>query len=367
MSRIINLAILVTVFYLSQTVLCSAIEPDGRIAREALGKEVVSFIQIKDYKKLEDMANRFRDKKERFPDGAWKLHAFYKGIDEPGFKTDQEWLDLIKHIELWEVNYPNSPTPKLALAAAWKGYGWYARGTNFQVKPGGASKLKERMDQTRKILSNKEVVRSCPHYYDLKLQMATADGVSREEFELRFKDALAFEPGYHGYYAAAINYYADEWYGETGEWVRQLKRFDDIAPKNEGVYARLGYGMMPKNWKSFDEGKVTWERMKHSLEQLPQGSPWVLNMRAALACQAGDMTTARPLIEKIGETPYYKAWKEVKYDKCREMAGLKKIGWNDSMEYHYLKLLAERGNVWAQTTLETNIRNGMVGYPRKGQ
>jgi hypothetical protein len=364
MNSIITLVILIALFF-PASVSIAAINPDGPIARRALGEEVLSLIEKKEFQRLDNMAKRLREGKERFPDGFWKLISFYEGIAETDFKNDEEWLKRIGLLEQWEHQYPNSPTAKLSLATVWQAYAWYARGGGFQIKPGGASLFRERLESSRKILDNKKLLRACPQFYLLKLSLAIPTGASREEFERLFNEAISFEPRYHAYYAKGIAYYFERWYGKPNEWVQQLNRFDTTVPRGEGIYARLAYGLLLQEWKSFDEGTVSWNRMKQSLDELPKDSQWVLNMKAAFACRAEDLGMLRPLIDQIGETPYYEAWKG-NYDKCRAMVKLPRLtGFNDSMEYRYVKFLSEHGNEWAKRYLKSKIRSNAVGYPHE--
>jgi hypothetical protein len=361
MSKYLALFLFTFILIAVQPLSSSATEPDGFIARKALSMEALELLQKRDFSKLEEMAKHFRKTKERFPDGAWKLQYFYEGFGEQSFnilKTDNAWLKTIGNIEEWQQHFPKSPTPKVALANAWIGYAWFARGKNFanKVKPERWELFRDRIARAANILRDKTLDKLCPHVWALRLQIAKTPGIPREDFERLFRAAISFEPRYHAYYAAAITYYSDEWFGEPGEWVKQLERFHKIVPKGEGIYARVASGLQGREWSSFKEGTISWERIKESLAELPDGSPWVDNMRASLACTAGDKSMALPILQRIGSSPYYKVWvNPFQYGFCRRWLGLSPLSAPVSMETRYLKVLSDQGNEWAKIEFKENI------------
>jgi len=197
---------------------------DGPIGRKALGVQALTLLHKREFSKLEEMANHFRDTKERFPDGAWKLNFFYDGFGSDVLTTDSAWLQTIDDIEAWQRLFADSPTPKIALARAWIGYAWFARGGGYQIKPGGLEPYENRLVRAAAILSDSSLDRRCPHTGVLRLILARTSGAPREEFERLFRAAIAIEPRYHGYYASANTYYLERWYGRPREWVKQLER-----------------------------------------------------------------------------------------------------------------------------------------------
>lgn len=348
---------------------CLAEEPDGLLGRKALGMEALSLLEKQDYKSLEDMASQFRKKKERFSDGAWKLKSFYDGFEAPKSDTESQWLQHIKMIEQWQQQYPKSPTPRIALATAWAGYAWDARGTGYMMKPGGAEPFHERLARATDILADAALGELDPEADALKLMLAKATGLSREAFDRLLQAAISREPRYHSYYASAVDYYTEKWQGEPGEWINKLELFDDTVPKGEGIYARIIFGLRNCDWRTFTEGTVSWQRTKKSLEELPDGSPWVENLRAFFACMAKDESYGRPIMEKIGAAPYYMAWDTrgfFTYDFCRNVMRLPRIqDTSDSVEFRYLKILSARGNEWANKELEQNVQAGNIGFPKQ--
>ena len=344
-----------------------AIEPDGPIARNELSMEALSLLQRREFKSLEDTIKRFQERKERFPDGAWKLHFFLDGFS-PKFQNDKAWSDHIKLIEEWQGQFPNSPSAKIANSDAWLGYAWFARGTDYKIKPGGEKPFYERLSRAAKIFNDPVIDHRSPHAGYMKLRLAVPLGFPRDQFERLFKAVTYLEPRYHGHYAAGVFYYTERWHGNPGEWIKKLEEYEKYAPKGEGIYARIVFGFYGQEWKNFNEGTVSWPKLKQSLAELPDGSPWVANTRAFFACLAKDKAMSRPLLEKIGDAPYYAAWNRngfSEFNACRSLNGLPEMtNYTDSIEYRYLKTFSENGNEWARNKLEANIRVGMSGYPQ---
>jgi len=68
----ICLIFLMLLLFLSNS-LAGYCQIDGPIAKEAVKKDTLALLSSSQFKKLEENAKRYRVKKERFPDGGWKL------------------------------------------------------------------------------------------------------------------------------------------------------------------------------------------------------------------------------------------------------------------------------------------------------
>jgi hypothetical protein len=334
---------------------------DGPIAKEAVKKDTLALLSSSQFKKLEENAKRYSVKKERFPDGGWKLYSLFDAFQYPPYQTDSSWKKHLGLLESWQAAYPASDAAKSALAGAWIGYAWFARGADSSIKDGGYPLMVDRLGKAETIL--KKVSPSYIPALLLKLQLAVANSASKSEFQTLLKKALSVEPSYVPFYSAAIMYYLPRWHGEPGEWVQQLERFDQTAPRKEGIYARVAFGYLGIEWNSFSEGTIKWEKMKKSLNEITYSSPWIDNMAASCSCLAGDYKMARVLLKKIGPNVYYPAWKNTSPDACRQKAGLpgEFKGVDTSVDYQYMEELSKNNNLWATELLKKWKKLNMVG------
>ena len=342
----------------SQAALCQI---DGPIAQAALQKETLALLSSSQFMKLEEYAEKYITNKERFPDGGWKLYYFFNAFQNPPYETDTDWKKHMDLVEAWKSAFPSSDAARTALAGAWIGNAWFARGTKYQIKEGGYPLMMNRLAKAAEILQ--KVPDSYIHVLHLKLQLALALSAPREDFDSLLEKALSIEPSYIAFYADGINYYSPRWYGEPGEWARKLEQFDRKAPRKEGVYARVAFGFIGSEWRKFSEGTINWGTMKKSLNDIAYDSPWIANMAASYACIAEDYEMVRKLFNKIGTSIYHPAWQYTNFDKCMEKAGLKTdLGdFEKSIDYQYMQELS-KNNQWAKDLLRKWREYKMVGY-----
>jgi Domain of unknown function (DUF4034) len=84
-----------------------------------------------DFAQLEKIARQNRVEKGRLIGGGWKIVGFYNGTSAPGdegVSPDPDWQLLLAKLQKWVAAYPDSATPRLALAYFYVNYGWRARG-----------------------------------------------------------------------------------------------------------------------------------------------------------------------------------------------------------------------------------------------
>jgi hypothetical protein len=340
-------------------------EIDGPIAREALKREALSLLYSSQFKKLEKQANHFLVKKERFPDGSWKLYSFFDAFQSPLCKSDTSWKRHLRFLEDWQTAFPASNAANTALAGGWAGYAWFARGTGYEINDGGYQLMVDRLGRAKKILG--KASNSYVPALNIQLQLALANSATSNEYETLLKKALSSEPAYTAFYAAAINYYSPRWHGKPGEWVEKLEQFNKTAPRNEGIYARVAFGFLGREWNNFSERTMKWEIMKKSLKDISFDSPWIDNMAASYACLAKDYDMARGLLNKIGPNIYYPAWQHVNLWDCKKKAGLSDDfnGYDTSVDYKYMNELSKNNNPWATELIQKWTKLKMVGFTYK--
>lgn len=306
---------------------------EGRIARDCLENSVLTLFYKSDFVALETMADEFRRNKARFPEGAWKLPFFYDTFSSPAIVSDEGWDHMIKKLNEWRHRYPDSMTPKVALAVAWKSYGWYARGSGYAstVSEKGWKLLNERLEKGYESLKDKPANPSadCPERYSMLLDYARAMGWDKEQFDALFREAVAFAPGYYDYYAAKTIYLLPRWHGDKGDWQRFADEAVTLTPPAEGmtIYARIFWAAWAYGaFGTIEEAGVPWEKVKQGFIDIERNYPdssWNLNMFCRFACLAEDKETAGELFKKIGGSPYVEAWDGIaNFEKCRRWAGI---------------------------------------------
>jgi TPR repeat protein len=307
---------------------------DGPIARSQLERQVSNLLYQEKFDALEKMAQDLRTTKAKFPDGFWKLYSFYEGLSRPKNGSSDGWKRFLSKFDRWIQKYPDSITARTAAGSGWMKYGWAARGSGYvnTVNEEGWRLLDDRIKKAYSFLEKKPVRLSddCPERYDLLLNLATAQGWDRPQYEALFHEAITLEPSYISYYVDKAGYLQPKWHGEEGEWQKFAKDAVKLAPESEGnsVYMHIILSLWEdKDRKSFGEVGISWDIMKQGFidtERNFPNSPWNLNNFCKFACIAGDKETARMLFKRIGDRPYIEAWSDVlrvsEYKKWRDWA-----------------------------------------------
>jgi len=341
---------------------------DGSRARDALTKQVKMMFEKKRFAELDAMAEKFRENKSRFPDGSWKLQVFYTGFDLSTNTPEWAFPMYISKAEDWRRTRPTSVTAQCVLAKAWMDYAWQERGGGYagEVKEKSWDLVHERLDKAWKIVNEPLApgVGDCPNRLNLRLRLAKAMGIEREDFEALFLEAKRQEPGYYQHYAVKADYLTPRWHGEEGDWQQFITKVADQNPQGEGasIYTRVAWSMYFGNeWKDFQGSGIYWDRMKTGFKEIEHNypdSPWILNTFAMFACRADDLESMTALFKRIDAGLYYpEAWGKDSADDCRKWVKLGKTKFEVNNEliaenhrrfqeglFKNLLELAEKGN-----------------------
>ena len=264
----------------------------------------------------------------------------------------------------WLRQNPNSITARVAAGNAWVNFGWDARGGGYasKVTEEGWRLLKERLEKAHTLVAKRpsNAHDDCPGRYDLLLNIALVQGWDRHNYERLFNEAITFEPTYFTYYLRKANYLFPKWHGEEGEWQQFAKEALKMTPSAQGksVYMRILWATWKaKEFKSFDDPGISWSMMKEGFidtERDFPNSPWNLNNFCRFACLAGDRETARELLARIGNRPYWDAWEGKEFQQCQKLVGIKDPDvlkfnpWIGTEDFRQLHQLAEKGDPEAQ-------------------
>jgi len=324
--------ILITLLLFATTVQAAEFS-DGPRAREVLTRQVKKMFTDRKFAELDAMAEEFCTKKSRFPDGIWKLQIFITAFNLGTNTPEWAFGSYISLAEEWRRTRPTSVMAQTVLAKAWSNYAWKERGGGYasEVKDESWPVVHERLDKAWQIINEPlpPGVSDDPTRHNLRLTLANARGVEREQFEDIFQEALRQSPGYYHHYAIKAGYLHPKWHGEEGEWQRFITEVADMNPGNEGatIYTRTVWSMfLSDDWKDFEGSAVSWDKMKAGFAEIDRNypdSPWIMNTTAKFACRAGDRETAIAMFKRIGLDNFYpEAWGNENVDSCRTWAGL---------------------------------------------
>jgi uncharacterized protein DUF4034 len=308
---------------------------DGSPARNELTKQIKQLFQDGKFAELDDMADKYRSTKARFPDGQWKLMVFFTAF-EVGTNTP-EWVypTYITLAEKWRRSFPESVTAQCVLAGLWTDYAWKARGGGYatEVKEQAWPLVRERLDKAWEIVNEPLVpnVADSPRRHNLRLVIAKARGIEKEQFDILFNEAVQQAPDYYHHYTTKADYLLPKWHGEEGDWQRFIAKVAEQNPHGEGatIYARTAWSMfLGKDWTDFKDSGVSWAKMKAGFREIDHNypnSPWILNTFARFACRAGDIETMKVLFERIDPNRNYpEAWEKDNIEDCRSWVKLGK-------------------------------------------
>lgn len=288
--------------------------------------QVRDYLYHNEFDLLERAAAEARAGKERVPGGYWKLDLLYGSLDSPAAGVgapDAEWQYHVGKLKKWAGERPSSVTARVALADAYVGYAWQARGEGVAstVTEEGWQLFRERLALSKTALDDaKGAGPICPQWYSVMMTVARGQGWDRDSYDRLFGEATAFEPSYTAYYLERAQYLLPRWHGRPGEWVRFAEEAAERVGGREGsaLYyqvarsvAEASLGEVRQNTFMSDEG-VSWPRVRQGLADLEQAcgaSSHDRNLSCLIAVVSGDAKTGRELFEQIGDNWDASVWR----------------------------------------------------------
>jgi hypothetical protein len=258
-----------------------------------------ALLLAKDYKKLEEMARKYRLSKECFPDGSWKLQKFYDGVtlDEEAL-ADQITARLASLLE-WAAAAPQSITAQVALAQELTVYAWNARGKDKSVSDEAKKAFTERLQEAANILRRASALPDkCPQWYAEMQLVGIGLSMPREDFETLFASAIQYEPAFFSFYSRKVEYLQPRWNGKKGELQLYVQQTADTFGGEAGdiFYARIAWALKRSSENVFKDFNLTWERVDRGFQALQKqhaNSIHLANARAYFAI------TGRPAYQNV--------------------------------------------------------------------
>jgi hypothetical protein len=278
--------------------------------RDALNRE--------DFPQLENIAATVRADKSHFVGGVWKLNVFYLTVQGPGSLTDSDgvWKAHIARLERWRAAYPESITPRVALAQSYLRYAWKARGHGYSntVTNEGWQQFRSRIQQARSILEeSKSLSGNDPQWFHDMQTVALTQEWPRPQVDQLLEAAITAEPTYFYSYVVEANYLLPRWYGKPGEAEAFAQSIADRVGGQSGnfIYFRIAEAMNCCGAKNMLPA-LSWDRIKEgftALEGLYGSINYQRNMMAYLALRNKDQEFASQMFSRIGDDWDQSVWK----------------------------------------------------------
>jgi hypothetical protein len=263
----------------------------------------IAFLKNKDFDRLDELAAKYRSSKECYADGTWKLMIFYDAVASGNLSSKSDWEGREKEIQEWITAKPESPTARIAMARFLRDFAWEARGCGWAstVSDTGWKSFSDRLNQGWDVLNEaKNLKEQCPVYWSTKLGIALGLQLDKAQFNTIFNQAIEAEPDFQYYYRTRAVYLLPRWYGEEGEWEKDLAQSADRIGSEKGdlVYARVVWSThhYGEFIDVFEKNTISWDRVDRGFEVILKQFPDSLaakNERAHLAGLAGDREKAR--------------------------------------------------------------------------
>jgi hypothetical protein len=312
---------------LAASVLVARADPAPPVPSRA---ESFAMIDAGDFAKLEKITGRLREARTGFYNGWPPLHTFYNQLS---FSTpdDSVWQRYIGSFSRWQDAFPESPTPRIALANLYREYAWQARGSGWSnsVTEEGARLFGERLATAQGILEEARSLktRDAEACFCL-LIVARGLGLPRSVVDDALNEGLSINPDYTPLYAAEATYLLPRWCGQPGDWEAFASQ---AADKRGGDDGDLLYMFIVRS-VAFAEGANLFKNTNASYPRMKKGflvsrsrypkNAWELNSFCYFASIAGDAPTATALFKQIGDHYEGEVWGNAKdFDFWRDRFG----------------------------------------------
>jgi hypothetical protein len=289
----------------------------------------------KKYDELDAMIDQMCKTKQSYSNGRWHVDLMYMEFCDPiaGKKaSDDDWKKLIADLEAWAKARPKSANARIAVAEAYVGYAWKARGGGFadKVTKEGWNLMDARQKQASQYLSDAEALQPInPRHWAVALIIGLGSHMEKSKYQSIVNDALQKEPGYVTVLLEQINYLQPRWYGEEDEWLATATKAADQLKGDaaDERYSQLLWSAHSQRGTGnlFKEQNADYSRAKKGFEILLTKNPKslaVISRYCAVAVQGGDKGEASKLFAKLDGKMTKSAWRSKKYfTKYRDWAG----------------------------------------------
>ncbi len=306
--------------------------------------EIVHLFQTDKFEDLEEIVNRLRKEKKRFPSGEWQLRFFYNYLVEGTRRmSSQEQDSYTEKINRWKEQYPDSITWRIALARAEIDWAWRDRGGGYAdtITSQGWRGFEKHLNKAWDILLEAEDLETKdPELYAALLKVGYGLGKDQSSMTLvralwnlaaggsrmpmkpsgALHDILTrgtqVEELYYPIYYARTTSLLPRWGGEPGE----LERFAEWAAsrtnelEGEAMYARIATSALRYVGVDtyLERFNFSWPRIEFGhldiLRKYPDSS-YRRNYYCRFACMYRDRQAAAHVFKEIAENWDSSVWK----------------------------------------------------------
>lgn len=263
---------------------------------------------------LEDLVAKARKDKELLPGGHWKLKMIYWGLGKPRLETDNEYQKHIERLKLWKLKFPNSITPRVALADSWISYAYHTRGEGYAdtVSEESWKLFRERLENAEsELVEARNLQEKCPQWYLILLTLARLQSWSRDDFESVYQQAIAFEPRYYYFYREKVVNLLVRWNGQEGESEEYLNQLTNSIGGKEGeIIYYLLYSELAR-YRDLSLENLSWKKAKRGYSALKEkngGEITRLSEYAKLSFILKDYAEAHKSFDEIGDKVVEDTW-----------------------------------------------------------
>jgi hypothetical protein len=279
-------------------------------------RETFSMVDQRDFAKLEQITGPLRDSRLGFYNGWPLMYRFYQSLS---FATTDEgvWQRYIDDFSEWQAEFPESPTPAIALADLYRDYAWQARGDGMgdTVTADGWRLFAERLKKAQAILDKVRALKvQDAGAYLCQISVSKGLGQPRAAMEDAFSRGVAIDPDYLPLYSAKANFLMPKWYGKPGDWEHFAAEAADKRGGDEGdvLYMYIVRSVSDDYGQDlFKNPLVSYPRMKKGFivsRSLYPTNGYDLNCYCYFSSIAGDNATASGLFGQIGEQIDENVW-----------------------------------------------------------
>jgi hypothetical protein len=289
------------------------LEAEPNNVRNRLSEKTDPLLAAGDFAELDRIAAQLRSSKVECANGTWHLRCFYDGFAElSDYEPESVWRTRIAAFQAWINQYPDSITPRVALAAVWNEWAWRARGGDYapDVPKKGWELFEERLNEAAKVLTEaRDLEEKCPVWFGVSMHVAVGQGWDRARYNRLFADAIYFEPHYTGFYTNRSNYLLPRWFGRPGETAAFAEEAANELGGEEGdiLYARLFWGLHSMGTvltsPFVENAGASWPRVRKGLEAILRRQPnsiAAMSELCYLSGQHGEHERMRQLFVQIG-------------------------------------------------------------------
>lgn len=277
----------------------------------AFSRQMSALVEQEQFDQLENIVSELRKTKSRFISGHCMIFGFYYGVARPHGEAGaaiEEFERHIERLEEWREQKPESLAARIALAGAWRAYGWHARDQKgaYDAEVDLLQLYQERVKKAVEVLEElAEEQHDDPALYRLRIMLYRDTGGTKEQvYELLEKSAAA-DPGFWHSFAQAAHFLMPHWQGQPGDLERLA--LDGVRMTKE----KLGYEVYARvvaQLRHYHEAGIfqiydfDWEATEQGLRDAVERSPrskFLANLACMLACDAGDRETAAEMFQLI--------------------------------------------------------------------